>query len=113
MLDEGLEMADSCGVSYYSGWAHRLLGEIAQKANPDKAEIHFEKSITVLGQIRAENELAQTFASYGRFKMQQGQFSEAREYLTKAIEVFERLGTLMEPGKLRDILAEVPEADIR
>jgi hypothetical protein len=53
------------------------LGEIAQKFNPDQAAIHFEESITVLGEINAENELALTHASYGRLKMQQSQFAKA------------------------------------
>jgi hypothetical protein len=57
-LEEGLEMADRCRARYYSGWAQRLLGEIAHKSNPNKAAIHFEQSIAVLGEIKAENELA-------------------------------------------------------
>ena len=64
----------------------------------------------MLGEIKAENELALAYAGYGRLQMQQGQFAQAREYLTKALEVFDRLGTLIEPDKLRVILAELPEA---
>ena len=30
-------------------------------------------------------------------------------YLTKALEIFERLGTLLEPDKVRKELAELPE----
>jgi hypothetical protein len=33
---------------------------------------------------------------------------KAREYLTKALEIFERLGTLIEPDKVRKELAELP-----
>ena len=109
-LEEGLEMAERCGARYYSGWAQRLLGEIALKVNPDQGAIHFKQSIAVLGEIKAENELALTYAGYGRIQMQQGQVAPAREYLTKALEDFERLGTLIEPDKLRVILAELPEA---
>jgi tetratricopeptide (TPR) repeat protein len=64
----------------------------------------------VLGEIKAENELALAYAGYGRIKMQQGQFAQAQEYLTKALEVFERLGTLIEPDKIREELAGLPEA---
>jgi len=80
------------------------------RCNPDKAAIHFKQSIAVLGEIKAENELALAYAGYGRLQMQQDQFSQAREYLTKALEVFERLGTLIEPDKLREIVAKLPEA---
>jgi len=35
--------------------------------------------------------------------------ADAREYLTKALEIFERLGTLIEPDKVREELAELPQ----
>jgi hypothetical protein len=34
--------------------------------------------------------------------------TQAREYLTKALEIIERLGTLIEPDKVRKELAELP-----
>jgi predicted ATPase len=108
-LEEGLEMADRCGARYYLGWAQRLLGEIALKANPAQAASHFKKSIAVLQEIKAENELALAYAGYGRLHKQQGKVGRAREYLTKALEIFERLGTLIEPDKVREELAELPE----
>jgi tetratricopeptide (TPR) repeat protein len=109
-LEEGLEIADHCGATYYVGWAHRFLGEIALKANPARAVSHFEKSIAVLQEIKAENDLALAYAGYGRLQKQQNQFAQAREYLMKALEIFERLGTLIEPDKVREILAELPAA---
>jgi tetratricopeptide (TPR) repeat protein len=109
-LEEALEIADRCGARYYVGWSHRFLGEIALKVDPDRAASHFEKSIAVLQKIKAENDLALAYAGYGRLKKQQGQFAQAREYLTKALEIFERLGTLIEPDKVREILAELPKA---
>jgi class 3 adenylate cyclase/tetratricopeptide (TPR) repeat protein len=108
-LEEGLEMADRCGARYYLGWAQRLLGEIALKANPAQAASHFEKSIAVLQEIKAENELALAYAGYGRLHKQQDKVGQAREYLTKALEIFERLGTLIEPDMVREELAELPE----
>jgi len=108
-LEEGLEIAERCGARYYIGWAHRLLGEINLKTNTAKSADHFEKSITVLRKIKAENELALAYAGYGRLQKQLCQFSQAREYLTKALEIFERLGTLIEPEKVREELAEFRE----
>jgi len=63
----------------------------------------------VLREINAENELAVACGGYGRLHKQQGQMAQAREYLTKALEIFERLGTLIEPDKIREELAELPE----
>jgi tetratricopeptide (TPR) repeat protein len=110
MLEEGLEIADRCGAGYYVGWAHRFLGEIALKVDPGRAASHFEKCIAVFQKINAENDLALAYAGYGRLQKQQGQFAQAREYLTKALQIFERLGTLIEPDKVREILAELPAA---
>jgi hypothetical protein len=38
-----------------------------------------------------------------------GQIAKAREHLTKALEIFERLGTLIEPDQIRGVLAELPD----
>ncbi len=108
-LEEALEIAERCGARYYLGWAHRFLGEIALKTKPAQATTHFEKSIAVLQEIKAENELALAYAGYGRLHKQKGQIGQAREYLTKALEIFERLGTLIEPDKVREELTELPE----
>jgi class 3 adenylate cyclase/tetratricopeptide (TPR) repeat protein len=108
-LEEALEIADRCAARYYAGFAQRLLGEMDLKTNPSQAASHFEKSIAVLREIKAENELALAYAGYGRLHRQQGQIGQAREYLTKALEIFERLGTLIEPDKIREELSELPK----
>jgi tetratricopeptide (TPR) repeat protein len=108
-LEEGLEIAERYGARYYAGFAQRLLGEIGLKTNPAQAAAHFKKSIAVLREIKAENELALAYEGYGRLHKQKGQIEEAREYLTKALEIFERLGTLIEPDKVREELTELAE----
>jgi tetratricopeptide (TPR) repeat protein len=109
-LEEGLEMAERYGVRYELGFAHRLLGEISLKNNPAQAAPHFEKSIAIFQEIKAENELAMAFAGYGRCHKLKGQITQAQEYLTKALEIFERLGTLIEPDKVIKELTGLPEA---
>jgi len=110
-LEEGLEMAERYGVRYELGFAHRLLGEISLKNNPAQAAPHLEKSIAIFREIKAENELAMAYAGYGRLHKKQGEIARAREYLTKALEILERLGTLIEPDKVREELAGLPEED--
>jgi tetratricopeptide (TPR) repeat protein len=109
-LEEGLEMAERYGVRYELGFAHRLLGEIYLKNNPAQAALHFEKSIAIFQEIKAENELAMSYAGYGRLQKKQGEIVRAREYLTKALEIFKRLATPIEPNNVREVLAELPEA---
>jgi class 3 adenylate cyclase/tetratricopeptide (TPR) repeat protein len=114
-LEELLEVAGSCGMRFVIASAHRLLGEIALATNPRSVEpppaaLHFETSIAILSNIKAENELALSYAGYGRLHRQQGRIADARDYLTRALEIFERLGTLVEPDKVRAELAELEEA---
>jgi tetratricopeptide (TPR) repeat protein len=107
-LQELLEIARPCGLRFYIGSAHRILGEVALKTDSDQAAFHFEQSIDVLREIKAENELALAYAGYGRFHKQQGDIAQAREFLTKALKMLERLGTLTEPEEVRETLAELP-----
>jgi tetratricopeptide (TPR) repeat protein len=107
-LEEGLEMAESCGARYYIGFTHRILGGIALNSNPAQASHHFQRSIEMLREIKAENELALAYADYGRLYKKQGQVAQAREYLAMALKIFERLGTLVEPDKVREELHGLP-----
>jgi tetratricopeptide (TPR) repeat protein len=100
-------------MKFLLGSAHRFLGEIALATNPAQIEEplvapHCEQSIAILQQIHAENELALAYAGYGRLHQQQGRVEQARDYLTRALVIFERLGTLGEPDKVRQALAALP-----
>jgi len=106
---EVLELADRCGASPSSAWASRLLGEIALKTDSSKAAPHFEKAMLIFKEVNAENHLALTCSGLGRFHKLQGNTEQARDYLAKALEIFERLGTLIEPDKVRKELAELPQ----
>jgi class 3 adenylate cyclase/tetratricopeptide (TPR) repeat protein len=106
-LEKGLQLIERCGARYYLGWALRLLGEIFFKTDPAQAASHLEKSIVILKEIKAENELALAYAGFGRLHKQQGNTAQAQEYLTKSLEIFERLGTLIEPDKVREDLTHL------
>jgi tetratricopeptide (TPR) repeat protein len=97
-------------MRYYAGFAHRLLGESVLKTSPTQAAVHFEKSIAIFQEIKAKNELAMAYAGYGRLYKHQGRIEKAREYLNKSLEILERLGTLIEPERVRKELAELPDA---
>lgn len=53
--------------------------------------------------------MALAYGGYGGLHAQQGDIGQAREYLTRALAIFERLGTLGEPEKVRQALAALPE----
>jgi tetratricopeptide (TPR) repeat protein len=90
------------------GFSQRLLGEVALKTNPNQAAPHFERAIEISREIKAENDLALAYSGMGRLHKLRGDYAEAKRYLTQALEIFERLGTLIEPEKVRKELAELP-----
>jgi class 3 adenylate cyclase/tetratricopeptide (TPR) repeat protein len=113
-IKHALELAKQCEMKFFIGWAYRLMGEIALKTNPSQAEEplaahQFEECIAIYREIKAENDLALAYVGYGRLNKAQGKIVQAREYLMKALAIFERLGTLLEPDKVREILAELPK----
>ena len=63
-----------------------------------------------LQEIKAENDLALAYSGMGRLHKLRGEYGEARRYLTQALEIFQRLGTLIEPDKVRKELGELPAA---
>jgi tetratricopeptide (TPR) repeat protein len=106
---ELLRIAEAHGGRYSIGHAHFLLGEMSLEMNSTQAASHFQNSIAVFQEIKAENALAMAYAGYGRLHKQQGNTERAREYLTQALEIFERLDTLIEPDKVREQLEDLPE----
>jgi tetratricopeptide (TPR) repeat protein len=106
---ELLALSERCGTRGYFGKAHRFLGHVALETRPDEAEPHFEKAISIFQEIKAENELALACSGLGRFYRQRGNTEQAREYLTRALTIFERLGTLIEPDRVRKELAGLPQ----
>ena len=109
MLKECIELAERYDIKCWTYSAFRILGEVALKTDPAQAAEYFEKSIGISQEVKAENELALTYADYGRYHKQKGDIVQAQEYLIKALKIFERLGTLIEPEKIRKELAELAE----
>jgi class 3 adenylate cyclase/tetratricopeptide (TPR) repeat protein len=105
--EELLDLSERCGARGYLGKAHRLLGEVTLETNPGEAPSHFDKAISILQEIKAENELALAYSGMGRYHKQQGNTEQARKCLSDALEILERLGTLIEPDKVREELAEL------
>jgi len=113
-LKATLELAEIRGLKFYAASCHYLLGEISLRADPTQektpsAKICFEKAIAICRGIKAENQLALAYAGLGRYHKLQGDVAAARDYLNQALEIFERLGTLLEPEKVRAELAQLSQ----
>ncbi len=106
-LEELVQTAGRCGAKGYLGQAHRLLGEIALETDAGLAATLFEKAISIFSDMQAENELALAYSGMGRLHKQQRNTEQAREYLTKSLGIFDRLGTLIEPDRVREALSDL------
>ena len=103
-----LEIAERHKMPHYLGFAHYISGEITLKTDLSKAIRDFKKSIQILEAIKSEYYLARAYAGCGRYYKQTGDKTLAREYLAKALEIFERLDILNEPDKVKKELADLP-----
>jgi len=111
-LQEGLKLAENCGLKFWIVRLRHLLGEVILEINPDQvkeplAAPYFEQSIAISHEIKAENELSLCYAAYGRLLKRQGKTAQARENLIKALDILDRLGTLLEPDRVREELAQL------
>ena len=106
-LEEAVESSQKSGARYYLAFAYRIFGEVTRLTDPDQSFNYFKKCISLNKEIKAENELALAYAGYGRLYKQQGNTEKAMEYLIEAKKILDRLGTLIEPEKIRKDLEEL------
>jgi len=79
----------------------RMLGELdAAEGATAAAAARFERAIEAADQSHSENELALALAGRGRISGVNGVAD-----LERALEIFERLGTCIEPDRIRAELA--------
>jgi predicted ATPase/class 3 adenylate cyclase len=109
VLESLVEVAERTGAPFYVGTGYRLLADVALSQDAEafwsEASSDLGRAIDVLRPIGAENELGFALASQGRLWRRLGRESDGRARLEDALSVFERLGTLEEPDRLRSELA--------
>jgi|GEM_PF-4209757 len=81
---------------------------VSLEISPDEAATRLRASSAIFQEIKADDMSARAYFRMGRHHKQHGNTEQARDYLTEALEIFERPGTLIEPDKVRKELAELP-----
>jgi class 3 adenylate cyclase/tetratricopeptide (TPR) repeat protein len=108
-LEHVLAAADRLQIRMFGTPAERLLAEtLLADGRPEalqRAQIYFERAMAGFERSKAENQLALTWAGCGRLRARLGSSKSAADYLTRALETFERLGTLGQTERLRTELA--------
>lgn len=106
-INKSLITSKESGFNHWEGMALRVLGEIYENSDIDKAENHIKNSIKILKRLGAKNELAKSYFSLGRLYKEKGEKNKAKKYATQALHIFEKLGTLHEPEKARNLLRDL------
>jgi transcriptional regulator with AAA-type ATPase domain/tetratricopeptide (TPR) repeat protein len=93
------------GYRYFEAMAERLLGECLAHDDPAAASPHLDLAMRLFEEIGARNDLAKTLVNRAELERRAGNRAAERELLQRALGIFEELGTLDEPLKVRTALA--------
>jgi class 3 adenylate cyclase/tetratricopeptide (TPR) repeat protein len=97
--------AERCRAPFFHGGSARLLADIAlAEGDAVGAFALVDGAVDVLRGPGAWNELALALATRGRAERALGRADDAERDQRDALQIFERLGTLEEPGRLRQEL---------
>jgi class 3 adenylate cyclase/tetratricopeptide (TPR) repeat protein len=108
------DLCAGCGQSYWQAVSHRIIGQALLSAENgggrDDARLHLEAAIRLQEARKAEPELAHAYAWFGRLKMKDGDPAAARDYLNRALAIYERLDMQSDPQGVREDLAALDSA---
>jgi len=103
LISEVLSRSRESGYRYLEGLADHLMAECLANA-PVEALQHVNDAQRIFETIDARNDLAKTLVTHARLCQGLGNFAEARGFLEEAGGIFDTLGTLDEPGRVRAAL---------
>ncbi len=103
-----LATSESVGYRHLEGVAHRVIGESLMEDDRAAATVHLERAHRVLDETGAHSELAKTLVAEAALRTARGDADDARRLLGEAGRIFEALGTIDEPDRLRAALQALP-----
>jgi len=109
LFAEVLATSREAGYRQLEGVAERFLGESMVVENPTAAVEHLESAMRILQEIGARNEVAKVLVAQATLRRASGDAAGARVLLERALALFEALGTLDEPLRVRAALAALQD----
>jgi class 3 adenylate cyclase/tetratricopeptide (TPR) repeat protein len=112
-LERTCPYLEKAGMTIALGIAERLTAEIGratgwQDLSRQQATNHYARSVELLAEAGARNELANTLVAMGHYYAEGGDGAEARAHFSRALDIYEALGTMGSPQCVRDALASLP-----
>ena len=105
VCEDVLAASRDVGYRHLEAVAHRLLGECMLAGDTTAAAQHLTYAVEALRLSGARNELAKALASQAALRQAQGDVPGARAALAEGLAIFEEIGTLDEPRRVREALA--------
>jgi class 3 adenylate cyclase/tetratricopeptide (TPR) repeat protein len=105
LVESLLETTRAEGYRHLEGVVLRLLGECCIGDDADRALAHLDAAMQIFEEVGARNEAAKTLIARGELRLAAGDMAGARTLLGHAGAMFEKLGTLDEPVRVRDLLS--------
>jgi tetratricopeptide (TPR) repeat protein len=111
ILERVLATCQEFGHRHLEGAAQRLLGEVLAETDASAAAAHLEAAARTLEDVGARDELARALVSRASLVRRAGDPTGARRLLERALALFEELGTVDEPPRVRAVLAALGSAE--
>ena len=108
-FEEVLDKSREGGYRFLEGVAERLLGEILMLEDRAAATVHLVGAVGILETMGARDELAKAWVAQAQMCHVGGDAAGARVLLEHALALFETLGTLDEPPRVRAALAALED----
>ncbi len=108
VLEEVIATSSEVGYRHFEGIAHRLLGEALAPEDRAAAAEHLDTATRILDEVGTRNEYAKALVAQADLSRAAGDLAGARQLLERALAIFQELGTLDEPPRVRAALAALP-----
>jgi tetratricopeptide (TPR) repeat protein len=105
LIEEVLETSRKTGYLHFEGLTCWLMAECLAAEAPASAEPYVEIATEILGRIGARNDLARAMVTRAALRQANGDLKTARRLLDEAEEIFQALGTLDEPARVKAAFA--------
>ena len=106
LVDAVLTTSREVGYRHLEAVALRLLGELLTPTDPVAAAGQLDSAQGTFERMDAQNDLAKTLVARAMLHRSLGQHSAARMVLEQALTIFEAVGTLDEPVRVRAALRD-------
>jgi tetratricopeptide (TPR) repeat protein len=104
LLDDVLAVSRELGYRYFEGRAELLLAECLLIDDPDGAAARLTSATGIFTAVGARSDLGKALVVQAELRRRAGDSEGARKLLGRALEIFEDLGTLDEPSRVRAAL---------